>query len=497
MRKRLMAIVMTLTLVIAMMPYSAFAGTYPVTSTTTGSITINNAVNEDTFAAYKVVDITYDGDTNHLTYAFNAAFASYFSSLSPALTVEDLAGLESETNALKDVLAGLPQYIKANAITPVKTGIVAGGKVAFTDLAMGEYLIIPTSTTSVYQLILQKLEPRVNSGGYVLDDVTVNAKKAEISVTKTADKTSVTKKEAVTYTITADIPNYLLSAQKKTFRIVDTLESGLTLVHDSVDVKFSDDASVTAGMYSLDKNASGFTFSVSNEQYNSTWQTKAAGNIKLVITYKATLDDNTNSDDVIANYSTQENNKVDYTYVTYPFTTDAVEKTKSAEVDVNSFIIKIDKCAKGSSGTKLPGAKFSLYRTLRAGEAATTVDIPGTGVIKKQGLLLEANLTTDEYGVVEFKKYEANDTKYDYYLVETQAPAGYNLLQSAVKVNFADTDVATTNGVYTVQIENSTGFQLPITGDTGTILMSVIGLVLMGGAVVLLLLRKRKASRAK
>ena len=138
MRKRLMAIVMTLTLVIAMMPYSAFAGTYPVTSTTTGSITINNAVNEDTFAAYKVVDITYDGDTNHLTYAFNAAFASYFSSLSPALTVEDLAGLESETNALKDVLAGLPQYIKANAITPVKTGIVAGGKVAFTDLAMGE-----------------------------------------------------------------------------------------------------------------------------------------------------------------------------------------------------------------------------------------------------------------------------------------------------------------------------------------------------------------------
>lgn len=497
MRKRLMAIVMTLMLGFTMMPYSAFAGTYPVTSTTIGSITINNAVNEDTFAAYKVVDITYDGDTNHLTYAFNAAFASYFSSLSPALTVEDLAGLESETNALKDVLAGLPQYIKANAITPVKTGTVAGGKVAFTDLAMGEYLIIPTSTTSVYQLILQKLEPQVNSGGYVLDDVTVNAKKAEISVTKTADKTSVTKKEAVTYTITADIPNYLLSAQKKTFRIVDTLESGLTLVHDSVDVKFSDDASVTAGMYSLDKNASGFTFSVSNEQYNSTWQTKAAGNIKLVITYKATLDDNTNSDDVIANYSTQENNKVDYTYVTYPFTTDAVEKTKSAEVDVNSFIIKIDKCAKGSSGTKLAGAKFSLYRTLRAGEAATTVDIPGTGVIKKQGLLLEANLTTDEYGVVEFKKYEANDTKYDYYLVETQAPVGYNLLQSAVKVNFADTDVATTNGVYTVQIENSTGFQLPITGDTGTILMSVIGLVLMGGAVVLLLLRKRKASRAK
>ena len=112
MRKRLMAIVMTLTLVIAMMPYSAFAGTYPVTSTTTGSITINNAVNEDTFAAYKVVDITYDGDTNHLTYAFNAAFASYFSSLNPAVTIDDMANLENESKALNDLLSGLPEYIK-------------------------------------------------------------------------------------------------------------------------------------------------------------------------------------------------------------------------------------------------------------------------------------------------------------------------------------------------------------------------------------------------
>lgn len=251
-------------------------------------------------------------------------------------------------------------------------------------------------------------------------------------------------------------------------------------------------------MYDIkNKRAGGFEFTVSKTQYNDTWQAKAAGNIQLVITYKATLDDAATSDDVIANFGTKENNKADYTYVTYPFTTDAAEKTKSAEVDVNSFIIKIDKYAKGDTGKKLDGATFSLYRTLRAGETTPTVEIPATGVIKKQGILLEAGLTTNENGVIQFQKYEANGNNYDYYLVETKAPYGYNLLRNAIEVHFTDENVSATQGIYTVPVANSTGFQLPITGDTGTILMSVIGLVLMGGAVVLLLLRKRKASRAK
>lgn len=495
MRKKLSILSLATLLILTMIPFSAFAAT-AVSSTTKGSITIDNAVDNDTFEAYKVIDIVYDDATNNLTHAFNADFEGYFGGLSPApLTVEDFAKLASGSKELNDVLSGLPEYIKANSISPVKNGTAADGKVAFTDLAMGEYLIIPTSTTSVYQLMLQKLEPKVDNKAYVLDNVTVNAKKAEVSVTKAADKTSVTKGEAVTYTITADIPNYLLSAKKKTFKIVDTLESGLTLVQDSINVKFSNGDPVAADMYSLSKDNSGFTLNVSNSQYDDTWKAMAEGNIQLVITYKATLDDAATSDDVIEAYNTQENNKADYTYVSYPYTADAAEKTKSAEVDVNSFIIKIDKHAKGDIDNKLEGATFSLYRTLRDGETAATVDIPGTGIIKKQGILLEADLTTNANGEIQFKKYEANAAKYDYYLVETKAPSGYNLLQGAIKVNFTDDEVSGTNGIYTVQVENSTGLQLPITGDVGTFLMSLAGLALMGGAVVLLLInRKKRAS---
>ena len=92
-----------------------------------------------------------------------------------------------------------------------------------------------------------------------------------------------------------------------------------------------------------------------------------------------------------------------------------------------------------------------------------------------------------------FEKYEANGTKYDYYLVETQAPHGYNILAEAVKVNFTDDDVKATNGVYTVEVPNSSGITLPITGDEGIVIFTVIGIAFMGGAVILFVLFHKKA----
>lgn len=80
-----------------------------------------------------------------------------------------------------------------------------------------------------------------------------------------------------------------------------------------------------------------------------------------------------------------------------------------------------------------------------------------------------------------------------YYLVETQAPSGYNLLTNAVKVNFADNDVDS-NGVYTVDVANNSGIQFPITGGTGTVIFTVIGIALMAGAVVFLVFSRKKAT---
>lgn len=492
--KKFAVLLFTLILVLGLFPMGVFAASSTVTATSTASITINNAVENDVLKAYKVVDITYNEASNHVSYAWNSAFADYFAGTTSyndtAYTVEGFATLTDDSAELKNVLAGLPKYIADNNIDAAKTATVGeGGTATFADLAMGEYFIRPSSTTSVYQLMLQKIEPKVEEDSegnphYVIEDVTFTAKKEEVTITKTADKTSVTKNEKVAYTVAVDIPTYSAEATDKTIYVSDLLPDGLTIDTASINVKI-DGADVNPTAYNLDTTATKdytFKLSVSTQQYTNSW-TNQGGN-KLVITYTATLNnDNTTEVNVI------ETNTATFDYSFYPYVENS-HKQKTDKVDVTTFAIKIDKYVAGSHATKLADAKFDLYRTATDAEiaAGVTETIPHTTI---NGIKLESDVVTNDSGVATFEKYEANGTKYDYYLVETQAPHGYNILAEAVKVNF--TDAEATNGVYTVKVPNSSGITLPITGDEGIVIFTVIGIAFMGGAVILFVLFHKKA----
>ena len=495
--KKLVTLILTALLVLSILPMNVFAVQREVTASSTASITINNAVENDVLAAYKVVDITYNAAKNTLSHEWNSLFDDYFSqtnsitnSANRAYTVDEFAALTKDSAELKTLLAGLPNYIAAKSISPVDTQTVAAdGTATFANLAMGEYFIRPTSTTSVYQLMLQKIEPTVVNGTYVIDDVTFSAKHQEVSVTKTADKTSVTKNEKVTYTITVDIPTYATGATDRSFSVSDLLPDGLTIDTDSINVilkYLGFESTLPEGTYTLDKTATDdytFKFSVDSTQYLD-WA--GLGGHQLIITYTATL-----NDDATTAVNTKETNTVTFDYSNYPYVANS-HKQKTDTVDVTTFAIKIDKYVDGEETNKLAGAKFDLYRTVYPGE--TGVTIPHTSI---QGIKLEGDKVTDADGVATFEKYEANGTNYDYYLVETQAPSGYNLLADAVKVNFTDTEVATTAGIYTVQVPNKSGIQLPITGGTGTVIFTIIGIALMVGAVVLFVVSRKKAKESK
>lgn len=500
--KKLVPLILTALLVLSILPMNVFATQRAVEPSSTASITIKNAVENDVLAAYKVVDIVYNAANNTLSYAWNSDFADYFAGTttfnSTAKTVEQFDALEDDSDELKTLLAGLPNYIANRTIAPVgSTQTVAADKTAtFAGLAMGEYFIRPTSTTSVYQLMLQKVEPTVSGGAYVIDDVTFSAKHKEVTVDKRADKTSVTKNEKVTYTITVEIPTYATGAVDKSFYVSDLLPDGLTIDTASIKVKING-ADVDTAAYTLDKTANTttepyytFKLNVSTAQYAANWS--ANGGKQLVITYTATL----NNDGTTA-VNTKETNKVTFDYSFYPYVENS-HKQKTDTVDVTTFAIKIDKYIDGAQSTKLAGAKFDLYRTLTAAEIAagvTGTPIPHTNF---NGIKLESDLTTDADGAATFAKYEANGTNnYDYYLVETQAPSGYNILDKAVKVNFTDTDVETTAGVFTVEVPNSSGIKLPITGGTGTVIFTIIGIALMVGAVVLFVVSRKKAKESK
>lgn len=497
--KKLVTLILTALLVLSILPMNVFAAPSKVTASSNASITINNAVENDVLAAYKVVDIAYNAANNTLSYAWNSAFADYFAGTTSynttAYTVEQFSALTDDSDDLKTLLAGLPSYIANRTISPVSTQTVdAGGAATFADLAMGEYFIRPTSTTSVYQLMLQKVEPTVaevdGKQTYVIEDVTFSAKHEEVSVNKVANKTSVTKNEKVTYTITVDIPTYATEAVDKSFYVSDLLPDGLTIDADSIKVQINA-TDIDESYYTLNKTATNdytFKLSVDTAKYAEKWS--ANGGKQLVITYTATLnDDNTTA------VNAKETNTVTFDYSNYPYVENSHAQKKDT-VDVTTFAIKIDKFVNNQEANKLAGAKFDLYRTATQAEidAGTSVEIPHTSI---QGIKLEGDKVTDANGAATFEKYEANGTNYDYYLVETQAPSGYNILDNAVKVNFTDAEVEATAGVYTVKVPNSSGIKLPITGGTGTVIFTIIGIALMVGAVVLFVVSNKKAKESK
>ena len=88
-----------------------------------------------------------------------------------------------------------------------------------------------------------------------------------------------------------------------------------------------------------------------------------------------------------------------------------------------------------------------------------------------------------------------------YYLVETEAPAGYNKLTASIKVTITktgDTEWSiskddTKEDDKIIDVENSTGSILPSTGGMGTIAFTVVAaLLVLGVAVSFIRDRKRE-----
>ncbi|MGM9574686.1 MAG: LPXTG cell wall anchor domain-containing protein, partial [Oscillospiraceae bacterium] len=91
-----------------------------------------------------------------------------------------------------------------------------------------------------------------------------------------------------------------------------------------------------------------------------------------------------------------------------------------------------------------------------------------------------------------------------YYLEEVQAPDGFNKIAGRIAININDNGLATIDnkeGSLVVDgdtpvfaIVNNTGAELPSTGGIGTTIFYVVGGILMLGAAVILVTRKKVSS---
>lgn len=158
---------------------------------------------------------------------------------------------------------------------------------------------------------------------------------------------------------------------------------------------------------------------------------------------------------------------------------------------------------KSSTSDKvLPGATFEVYRDAKENEQETpTIVIDGEEkkVVKVSFYNTETiennqqkvnSVTTDENGVA----YIYGLAYGTYYLVETQAPAGYNKLNDPIsfEINATSHEIDTT-GKGGITVVNVPGVELPETGGTGTKAYAIGGWMLIGAAVLMLARKKRVA----
>ena len=303
----------------------------------------------------------------------------------------------------------------------------------FTGLATGYYLV----TDSLGSALVVD----------TLGDVTINTKNAYPSLTKEADKNTAAFGETVTYTVTVKVPATAVGEIK----VIDTM-TNLTYVALAAD------------------SAAGVTATATTDNKTVTFTIPAnvvAGNLggTVTIKYTATVD---------AGMATAKNEA----YLTYSAFT-----SKSVETSLANYKIDVYKyTGSGTDKKGLAGAGFVLKNS--AGKYYKLTN----GIVSWVDTEAEATEYTtaaDKYTVTFAGLANGN-----YTLVEKTVPAGYNKANDTpVEVKDADR-----TGDKQVAVLNNTGSELPSTGGIGTTLFYVIGGLLMTGAAVLLITKKRMSN---
>ena len=380
----------------------------------------------------------------------------------------------------------------------------------------------------------------------------------------------------VSYQLDSKTPD-LTGYETYIFKITDTLTDGLdydnaslsslvvkidgTTIPATTETEGEGGTTVTKRNYTLAVNGRSFTLTIAYDTL------KAAGKGKdIVVTYDAIV----NSNALTTDY---ENNTANLEYSNNPYNegegkTNKTPDKKTYVIDIN---LDVDKIANGVTTKKLDGATFKLYKNVTTGateddyEEATTwedgveyftfdgttyiavqynsqedMDSAGETVYKlvpgAEGTTSKMYYKWDNNRVTWVATQAAGDAfttnaqgkltqqvrgldKGTYYLEETVAPQGFNLLAEPVEVVISVSeanDKVTYSATYggaaatmtnqqvdltaaqnsnqplaTGVISNESGTELPSTGGIGTTIFYVVGAILVIGAGVVLITKRR------
>lgn len=408
-----------------------------------------------------------------------------------------------------------------------RTGETAGaGTITWTDLAQGLYLIRESATpdgivpAGDFLVALPLTDPMTldENGGYQagltkwLDTVYVYPKNAKVDGTKDVENaTDYSVGDAVTWTIDTAIPavrdhgNGSFVATDR-FDIFDTLTNAqLTLVDGATSVEVTAPADLTVGTGSFDDAATADYFVVLD---TTTVATETTVQVKFTAQGRQKLADalNVNSAarvEVTLETTIESVGEIQNKATVFPGG-DSKFDIDPATVKYGNYLLRKD--SSNDAITDLSGAEFRVYLTDTAAKEALDEEYSDT---QPNGYLTtkENSLglwTTDELGQVSVGglRYSAwadgaaitdPEAELTYWLVETKALEGHQLLAAPhpFKVDENSGAVATQTDQIVNQ-ENTNGFVLPLTGGTGTLFLTILGVGIL--AVVLVVARRRNTN---
>lgn len=505
--KKVMALLLSLVMVLAM---SVVAFATEEGSTTSGTYTITAPATSHQYEIYQIfTGDLHEGTLSNLKWGKNGKETE--GTYVAAAVVTALTGVTGKS--FNEILAVVEPYANLNS-TPIAT--VTNG--ATYEAVAGYYLIKDKDNsvtgTDSYTLYIVK----------VVGNVTIDPKsdvpsfEKKIKDTNDTEGTTTGWQDSADYDIGDDVPfklegtvaaNYAQYKQYY-FAFHDNEEEGLSFNKDSVRV-YVDNTEITEGYTVVDNPADGCTFEVvfndlmaAAEEYNFT----VSGGSKIRVEYTSKLNEKAkigkegNVNSASLEFSNNPNQEQGGTPDT--------GNTPWDNVIVFTYKVVVNKI--DSSKKPLAGAAFELSK--KVNDEYTRVALVNA-TQNTEGKYILSNETVTKF---EWKGLDDGD----YMLTEVITPAGYNTIApikftvnadhtitwegenrntilTSLTGNAATGDITfTANDDKTelaTNVVNNKGSELPSTGGMGTTIFYVVGSILVLGAAILLITKKRMSAR--